>query len=228
MKSVILHSRIAGILYLVVILSGFYSLAYIPSNLIDRQDMNATFQNISDSQLLFRSGIAVSIICYLAFLFLPFALYRIFDTVDKAYARWMVIFVTASIPVAFVNLQHPINVVALTEKNNYLQNVDLQELKNIMMLQLQAYDSGLMILEIFWGLWLLPLGYLIFKSAMLPKLLGVLLMLGCLGYLLDVFGSLLISNFHSYSLSTYITLPAAFGEIGTGLWLLIAGVKNRA
>jgi hypothetical protein len=83
------------------------------------------------------------------------------------------------------------------------------------------------IVHIFSGLWLFPFGYLVFKSSFLPKFLGVLLMLGCFGYLINFLGNTLIPDYSTLGISSYIRLPASIGEIGTCLWLLIMGAKDK-
>jgi len=80
---------------------------------------------------------------------------------------------------------------------------------------------------LFWGLWLLPFGYLVFKSGFLPKLLGIFLMAGCFGYLINFIGGFLIPNYGDLGISRMISLPASIGEIGICLWLLIIGVRHK-
>lgn len=78
----------------------------------------------------------------------------------------------------------------------------------------------------FWGLWLLLLGYLVFRSGFLPKVLGILLMIGCFGYLINFTGGFLIRSYADLGIARIIALPASIGEIGLCLWLLIAGIKK--
>lgn len=92
------------------------------------------------------------------------------------------------------------------------------------MLLLKSYNNGIGIVQIFWGLWLFPFGYLVFKSNFLPKFLGILLMIGCFGYLLKFFGHSLFPNF---GIPSFVTLPGSIGEIGICLWLLIMGAKEN-
>ena len=92
---------------------------------------------------------------------------------------------------------------------------------------LDAWRNGIRITSLFWGLWLLPFGYLVFKCAFLPRVLGLLLMLGCVGYLSTVFAGLLLPGFESSAWSGYVGLPAALGEIGICLWLLLVGARQR-
>ena len=96
------------------------------------------------------------------------------------------------------------------------------------LLAVSRYDNGLAITRLFWGGWLLPLGYLVLKSALLPRVLGGLLMLGGLGYIIDVFGDLLVPGYADSPLPAIVTRPAALGEIGTCLWLLIVGVRTQS
>ncbi|WP_250253046.1 DUF4386 domain-containing protein [Chryseobacterium sp. Marseille-Q3244] len=219
-------ARLAGFIYLVVIIAGFYSLMYVPSQLIVWEDPELTFHHISSSSL-FRLGIASSMLCYIAFAFLPLVLYQLLKETDKNAARLMVIFALISVPISFINLQSKFSVLTLVEGADYLKIFDTQQLQAQMMLLLNNYNKGILIVQIFWGLWLFPLGYLVYRSGFLPKILGVFLMLGCLGYVLNVFGRTTIPHFPDYAISGYITLPASIGEIGMCLWLLIVGVKSK-
>ena len=135
----------------------------------------------------------------------------------------MVVFALVSVPVSFVNLQHRLGVLNLLDSN---VGVNASITKQVMLL-LQTYNSGILLVQVFWGLWLLPFGYLVYRSGFLPKVLGVLLMLGCFGYLLSSFGDILAPAFAQSAFSKYITLPASLGEIVICLWLLIKGVKNN-
>ena len=107
---------------------------------------------------------------------------------------------------------------------------DAQQLKTQAMAAqaLDAYGNGLVATRLFWGLWLLPFGWLVLKSARMPRLLGILLMLGCLGYLVDVFGALLAPGYADSMIAKYVMLPASIGEIGACLWLLLFGVRMPA
>ncbi|WP_118976803.1 DUF4386 domain-containing protein [Taibaiella koreensis] len=219
---------LAGFLYLVVILTGMFSLAYIPSKLIAWDDAGLTFRNIASARQLFRLGIASSMLCYIAFLLLPLALYQLLRPVNISYARLIAVLAIVSVPISLYNLEHKFAVLSLTGHAGYLKAYDLVQLSSQVMFQLEQYDSGIRIAGIFWGLWLLPLGLLIYRSGMLPKVLAVLLLLGGLGYIIRVLGDTVVPHFGRYSFSSYITLPATAGEMGTCLWLLIFGVRRKA
>ena len=96
------------------------------------------------------------------------------------------------------------------------------------MLSLDAYNNGILVSSIFWGLWLLPFGYLVFKSGFLPKVLGILLMIGCFGYLINFLGVELLPGYEGTAIARVVRMPAALGELGTCLWLLIIGAREPA
>lgn len=220
-------ARLAGLLYLIVVLTGIFSLAYVPSQLIVWENAEATYNAITGSETLFRFGIAAGIICYIAFLFLPFVLYKLLSPVNKSHALAMVALSVISVPISLVNLLNKFSVLTLLSGDDYLNVLGTDQLQAQILLQLEYYNNGIQLASVFWGLWLLPFGYLVFKSGFLPKLLGVLLMAGCVGYLINTFGSLLFQDYSGLGISGIVSLPATLGEIGTCLWLLIMGVKEK-
>lgn len=96
---------VAGIIYLVVIGTGIFSLAYVPVKLIDWNDSNTTLANISASSVLFSFSIFCSVVCYIAFAFLPLVLYKLLRTVNEDLARMMVVLALLSVPLSLINLQ---------------------------------------------------------------------------------------------------------------------------
>ncbi|OXB11585.1 hypothetical protein B0A81_00905 [Flavobacterium plurextorum] len=211
--------RIAGLLYFVVVITGIFSLGYVPSKLIVWDNPPATLTNIVNAEFLFRLGIVSGLICYTFFLFLPLVLYKLLKSFNKTYALYMVVLAIVSVPISFVNMLNKFAVLSIISSG--------QQQKEEIMFYLNQYDFGNLIVQIFWGLWLFPFGYLVFKSAIIPRFLGVLLMLGCVGYLINFFGNALFPNYSELGMSSYVRLPASLGEIGTCLWLLIMGAKDK-
>jgi hypothetical protein len=224
MESPKITARIAGALYLVVVLTGFFALMYIPSTLIVWTDAAATFNNIKNSETLFRLGIYAGVLCYTAFLLLPLVLYKLLNDVNKTHAIAMVSLALVSVPISLFNLTHKFAVLTLINEPDFFSGTDLHQQ---VLLQLEYYNNGIEVAAVFWGLWLFPFGYLVFKAGMLPKVLGILLMAGCFGYLINFTGSFLFPGYDALGISGYISLPSGLGEIGTCLWLLIAGVKTK-
>jgi hypothetical protein len=220
-------ARIAGLLYLGVVITGIFSLAYVPSKLIVADNAALTYKNIASSQTLFRLGIVSGLLCYTFFLFLPLLLYKLLKPVNENYARLMVLLAVLSVPIFFLNVQNEFTVLSLVNDTKNLFGLSAEQNQSEVMLHLDQYKNGMRIIHIFSGLWLFPFGYLVFKSAFLPKILGVLLMLGCFGYLINFIGNTLIPYYSKIGISSYISLPASIGEIGTCLWLLIIGAKEK-
>jgi hypothetical protein len=219
-------ARTAGLLYLIVVLTGTLSLGYVPSQTIVNGDAAATVAKILATQPLFRIGIAAGALCQVAFLLLPIALYRLLAPVNRPAATLMVALAVSSVPLSLVNLVHKLDVLTLLSGASYLQALTPAQSQAQVMLSLATYGNGILVAKIFWGLWLLPFGYLVFRSGILPRVLGVLLMLGCAGYLVDVAGRLLVPGFPESAFADFATLPASLGEIGTCLWLLIVGARE--
>jgi Domain of unknown function (DUF4386) len=220
-------ARIAGLIYLGVVITGIFSLMYVPSKLMVWDNATITFNNIASNQILFRFGIVSGLICYTFFLFLPIVLYKLFKQVNDDYAKLMVLLAVVSVPIYFINVQNEFTILSLVSSSKYLNGLSTEQIKSMVMLYLDQYDNGMRIVHIFSGLWLFPFGYLVFKSGFLPKVLGILLMLGCFGYLINFVGHTLIPNYSKIGISFYISLPASLGEIGTCLWLLIMGAKEK-
>jgi Domain of unknown function (DUF4386) len=220
-------ARLAGLIYLVVVLTGIFSLMYVPSKLIVIENPSQTFQNLVSSETLFRFGIVSGLICYSFFLFLPVVLYKLLKPVNENYAKIMVLLAAVSVPISFINIQYKFAVLSLIKNPGYLNGFSKEQIQSQVLFYLDQYDNGILIVSIFWGLWLLPFGYLVFKSGILPKILGVLLMLGCFSYLINFFGNSLIPGYSKMGISSYISLPASLGEIGTCLWLLIMGARDK-
>jgi len=130
----------------------------------------------------------------------------------------MVIFILLGVPIAMLNeLNH--FVVLLLSGADYLTVFTADQLQALVPLLLDLHEHGTMIAHIFWGLWLLPMGYLIFKSGYIPRILGVLLIIGGFGYLIDFVTFLLFPDF-----DVTIAEFTFIGELLLPLWLLIKGV----
>lgn len=207
--------RIAGALYLVVVATGMFCLAWVPSQL---------GTGVADAAAhigLFRAGIAAFMAMQVAFLLLPLALYRVLGDVDRRAATLMVALAAASVPIGLMALSHRMEALSLLDSTAAHATAAVDA---AFAASLQRYGHGLRIASLFWGLWLLPFGWLVLRSARIPRVLGVLLMLGGIGYVVKLFGGLM-PGFADSAFARYATLPAALGEIGSCLWLLAFGAR---
>src|SRR5271163_2535012 len=168
--------RFAGLLYLVTSVFGFFAMGYVPSKLIVHGDAAATAHNISASETLFRLGIASQLIGMAGFIFVALALYELFKGVNQRHAALMVILIVVSIPIAFLNELNSIAALILVRGADFLSVFEKPQREALAMLFLNLHFQGLVVDEIFFGLWLLPLALLVYESRLLPRLLGVMLM----------------------------------------------------
>jgi hypothetical protein len=183
---------------------------YIPSVVIVQGDAVTTASNIVSNEFLFRVGILGSLITQLIHIFAVVLLFTLFESVNKIHSRLLVILGMLGVPIAMLNELN--NVAAILSLNNPDQ----------MMLFLDLNSQGILIAQIFWGLWLFPLGYLVVSSVYFPKLLGVVLYFAGIGYLMASFINLLMPNLDALlSITTLLT----FGEIVFIAWLVIKGAK---
>lgn len=220
-------ARIAGFIYSVVILTGTLYLQYIPSLSKLPNNVSKFKAAIPTFESLFKFGIVSEIICWVLFLILPFILYQLFKSVNEFCAKLMVAIAVVQVPISFSNLSNKFAVLNLISGSKYLKIYSDDQLYAQVKLYLHLYHEGNFLNHIFWGLWLLPFGYLVYQSGFLPKILGVLLIAGCFGYLIDFFGTFFFPSYDQSIIPDYIILPASFGEIGLCLWLMIFGIKNK-
>jgi hypothetical protein len=225
MTSLSRNARVAGLLYL-TLMTGPLRLIYIPNKLFVTGNATATAQNIAAHETLFRLGILSDVFSATMIIFLTLALYRLFKGVDQGLARLVVILGSLMVtPIYFVNTINDAAALLLVRGADFLSVFDKPQRDALAMLFLRLHFHGVLVNEIFWGLWLFPFGLLVYKSRFLPRILGVWLMLACFGYLaLSVTGILwpqyedMVWNWVS---------PVTFGELAIMLWLIIMGAKER-
>jgi hypothetical protein len=137
----------------------------------------------------------------------------------------MVIFVVAGVSVAFLNILNLYAPILLFSGAGYLSAFNPAQLQALAMAFFDMYQHGMMIDEIFWGLWLIPLGILVYKSRIVPKVLGVLLLVGCVGHLLSFLSTFLFPEYNTILVP--ISEVVMSGELPIFLWLLLRGVKDQ-
>src|SRR5205823_13598180 len=219
-------ARIAGFIYLSMIIVAPFCLLYIPSKLIVRGNAAATAENILAHETLFRLSIFGDLIGQVIFICLGVALYRLLRDVNKIWALLMLSFVLASAAVCFLNVLNDVAALILFRGGDFLVVFDKPQRDALAMFFLRLYGHGQFVAEIFWGLWLFPLGLLVYRSRFLPRFLGVWLALaGCAWIILSLTGILLPQ--YQDKVDTY-SQPAFFGEIAFMLWLAIKGAKPPA
>ncbi len=219
-------ARIAGAVYLSMVLTAPFSLIYVPSKLIVRGNATATANNILAHETMFRLSIMGDLVGQVIFICLAIALYRLLRDVNRTWAWLMVSFVLVSAAVGFLNTLNNVAALILFRGDEFLKVFDQVQREALGMLFIRLHSQGQFIDEIFWGLWLFPFGLLVFRSGFLPRFLGIWLIIACLAWIaLSITAQFFPTH---YSAAFAWLQPAFFAEMAIMLWLLIRGANVKA
>jgi len=218
--------RVAGFLYL-LLLAAPLRLIYIPSKLFVHGNATATANNIAAHETLFRLGIAGDLFTGTMVIFVALALYRLFKGVDQNQAVLIVI-LGGVLPSAiyFFNVLNDAAALMLARGADFLSVFGKPQRDALAMLFLRLHHQEVVAAEIFWGLWLFPLGVLAYRSRFLPRFLGIWLVINGFAYLAMSFTGLLLPQYEDTV--SNIVFPAQLGELAFMLWLVIKGAKPPA
>ena len=226
MTSLSKKARVAGLLYIVASVVGVLRLLYIPTALIVSGNAAATANNIATHESLFRLGIVSGLLSSALWIFVPLALYRLLNDVDQALAILMVILGSLmQVPLFFVNSVTDTAALLFARGADFLSVFDKPQRDAFAMLFVNLHHELDLANAIFWGLWLLPFGLLVYRSRFLPRFLGVWLMIGCFGYLAFSFAGFLFPAYEDKVFT--MAQPLMWGEVATMLWLVIMGAKEQ-
>jgi hypothetical protein len=219
------NARVAGVLYLLVVITGPFVLLYVPGKLFVPGDAAATAGNILAHESLFRAFTVVELLSELAFVLTVLALYRLLKGVGQQLASLMAILVLIDAPLAFLSVALHGATLALVRGGDLLAAFAGPQRDALAMLLLTVDTQGTLVSTMFWGLWLLPLGVLVYRSGFIPRLLGGWLFLNGVAYVVSSVTGLLMPQ-HVETVKT-IAMPVLFGEVALMLWLLIVGARVR-
>jgi hypothetical protein len=218
-------ARFAGFLYLSYIIVTAIANVVGRKGIIVDGDAAATATNIIAKGMLFRIGFVSDVLAGVLFLLAAWALYVLLKPVNPNIALLFLLVNLGGVAVQCINMLNLFSAVILSSGADYLKVFQTGQLQAAAMLFLDLYKNGFMIAQFFFGVWLFPLGYLVFKSGYLPRVLGIVLMVECFGWLLYPFQFFLFPN---YGVITYLSFAVGFiGEFSLALWLLIMGAKEQ-
>jgi hypothetical protein len=218
--------RLAGLLYVLMSIPGFFALMYVPSKLIVHGNATATASNIAAHETLFRLGIACNLIGQAGFIFVALALYELLKGVNQRQAVLMVTLILVAIPIALLNELNAIAALILMRGADFLSVFEKPQRDALAMLFLNLHGWGIDVAAIFWGLWLFPLGLLVYRSGFIPRIFGVLLVLNTITFPVNSFTSLLAPQYE-HVVSRWMR-PFGFGELALMFWLLIMSAKPKS
>jgi hypothetical protein len=212
-------AKMAGVLYLLVIIFGMFSELVVGLKLIVPGDASTTARNIIASEPLFRIGFISGLLHHTSFFLLVLVFYKLLRDIHREYATLMLFFGLGSVPIMMLNMVNQFGALLLLKGDNYLTVFTSDQLQALALLFLNFHSYGYFIAGLFSGLFLLPLGYLIFQSGFIPKFLGVLIIIGCGGYLLELLTMFLLPNFEMIA---FLGIAAAIlAEGSLTIWLLL-------
>ncbi len=218
-------ARIAGVLYLLNgIFSGF-AFAYVIGKVYVMDNAAATAANVAAQSGLVRIGVAADLFQATIWIFLAMTLYLLLKHVNKSAASTMVVLVAVGAAIVCLNDVFQFESLRIATDNAYAAAFGNAGSNALVLLLLDIHHYGFLIAQIFFGLWLVPLGYLAYKSGMFPKALGVALIAGGVCYLVGMLAVFLIPDFGE-KINTFITIPSAIAEIWMLGYLLVIGVRR--
>ena len=216
-------ARIAGLLYLLVGIFGGFAQGFVYPKIYVAGDVATTAANLIANSGLVRLGVVADFFDNTIWVFLALILYRLLKHMNKGAAGAMVVLVAIGAGITMLNAVFEFEALRVATGAVNLASVAGSNALASLLIDTQHY--GLLIAQIFFGLWLVPLGYLAFKSGWFPKALGVVLLFGAVCYLVDTLGAFLVPDVGK-AIHGYVTIPSAIAEIWTVGYLLVIGVKT--
>ena len=226
MDSIKTTARAAGILYLMIIIFAGFSAGYVRSGIIVPGNAEATATNIMASEGLFRIGFVSDLIAFLTDAAVAVLLFVLLRPVSKTLSLLAAALRLLAHPaIAAINLLNHFIPLLLLGNADYLSAFQSEQLNAMVMIFLDAHTTGYLIAGAFFGVHLLLLGWLLFRSDLFPGILGILVFIASLGYLTESFGNFLVPG-HESVFAWIVAIPAVIGELSFALWLVIKGVRN--
>lgn len=208
-------ARFTGITYLLMVPFGIFGILYIPNAILVSGDVAATINNIRDNTSLFHFSILASLIVQLIQIVLVLLLYKLLSHASKIAGVLMIAFIIPAVSIAMLNEVFLLGISGLVHNVAYAASFSAAQLQGLVSLLFDMHQAGVFIAQIFWGIWLFPMGYLVYRSTYIPRIIGILLMIGCFGYLSD--SLLFVSNIDiGFTVSEFTFL----GEVLLPLWLV--------
>jgi len=218
-------ARIAGILYLFVGIFGGFAEGFVDPKIYAAGNAAATTANVIANVGLIRMGVVAHLLDGTFFVFTVLALYTLLHHVNKGVARAMLVFVVLAAGIICLNAVFQFEALRAATDSSYVTAFGAMGSQAVVLLLLDTQHYGTLIAQVFFGLWLVPLGYLAYKSGLFHKWLGILLIAGGICYLIDLLAAFLTPDF-GQKIHGFVIIPSAVAEISMVLYLLIVGVKK--
>lgn len=219
-------AKAAGFLYLIMIIAGGFAEAFVRGALTVHGDAATTAQNILASEQMYRFGFVADLVCLICGTFLSFIFYILFKPVNKQLSLIALIFSITAGAVMAVNLLNQQAPLLLLHSSSYLKAFTIEQLQTqslfYLNLQSQGYNISLFLFAFYFPI----IGYLVYKSNFLPRILGVIYTLAGVGYLINSLAWFLLPHLAAY-LFPWVLIPAFIGEVSMSVWLIAKGVNPQ-
>ncbi len=218
--------RLAGLLFFILVITGVFAEIFVRQKLYVFNDPATTAQNIIENQFLFRLGFVSDLVMSTVFFIYGYVLYLIFRSVSKRISLFLLLCIVISVAMLCQNLLYQFSALELLINPDYKMVFKPKQLETLSLFFQNIHTKGYIVNQIFHGLYLFPLGYMIIKSKYVPRIIGIFSILGFAGVLTNFFHYFLFPNYESILLDN-ITIPADIAEFSICLWFLIMGVRHK-
>lgn len=218
-------AKTAGFLYLITIISGGFAEAFVRGRLTVYGNAVATAQNILASEQMYRFGFAADLICILCSTFLSIIFYILFKPVNKNLSLLALVFSIIATAVMAVNLLNQLAPLLLLHNSSYQETFSIEQLQTLSLFFLNFQSQGYNISLFLFAFYFPIIGYLIYKSNFIPKIIGIIYTMAGVGYLTNSLAWFLYPQLAAH-LFPYVLLPALIGEVSMSFWLIVKGVKE--
>lgn len=217
------NARISGVLFLLMILFGLAAEVLFRQKLFVVDDNAATANNILSNITICRLGITSDIFMTLFYLFTALALFRLLSQVNKELVKLMIVFAALGCVVLLINILNELAPLYILNGSELEKSFDLEQRQSIAMFSYNMYQQGYMLGQVFFSLWVFPLGLLIYRSNFIPKVFGVLFMIETIAGLIGVVVHFSMPN---SMIETVMMLPMTVAEFSFVFYLIIKGIRK--
>jgi Domain of unknown function (DUF4386) len=219
-------ARIAGVFYLLVGIFGGFAQGFVYPKIYVAGDAAATAANLVANSGLVRLGVVADFFDNVTWVLLALILFGLLKHVNKSAARAMVVLVAIGAGITMLNAVFEFEGLRIATGAVSFGAIGAGGSNAVALLFVDAQHYGLLIAQIFFGLWLVPLGYLAYRSRLFPRALGVALIVGAACYLVDTLAAFLVPDLGK-AIHGYITIPSAIAEVSMLVYLLVIGVNTK-
>ncbi|MCW5912456.1 MAG: DUF4386 domain-containing protein [Cyclobacteriaceae bacterium] len=217
----------ASLFFFVCVPLSLWETNYVHSKIFVPQDPVTTAANLLSNEFIFRASIVTHLAGFLIFVMMVLLFYRVFRPVDKHLSRLMLVSILAQVPVVFVfEVFNFTALMILKSEPRSTFDVAQQQEAAYFLMRMPRYGTGAGMGKLFLGLCFIPFGMLVFRSGFAPRIIGILLIIGGVGYVADCCISILLQR-ADYVMVRSFLMYTTVGYALALLWFLVKGVREQ-